>query len=448
MPVALTALRSVVLGLALIELPPVPCRTLLDITSREVEINCRAWRHWTKSTLYSFTVREVAACDPGNPQKAVPAKTSRSYSDMFELAAECVESLLPIVCFQPGGYGGAGIPAIELLSQWRQLPDYLPLQQDGQHIEATQAAFMQWTVVGLQLPGPIVLALVVGVWPGVCFPYTERNHVGRGLLQHLQRVEAPAPQPWPWGDCDPAQRDVDPEICRKLCFCVAKHRGQLAANENNVALEDTVAGVEGMLHLAYQGIYVLSGEVDWAAPTKRGPYQIITLLRFFWLSHMLRSADSLRDAVVKAIDAIWPRAFAERVKSMLESEGKRIPTGPTLHRMRFIIDAGYMLWFRDHIATSSDEWRCYMLADASPKNGREWLLAEMCYYSLPMLSNAVRAADSIVIARGSQSVRPLGHCWRKSASTRISSWRPTSTICSLRWALAHASPTSFTRWPV
>ena len=167
---------------------------------------------------------------------------------------------------------------------------------------------------------------------------------------------------------------MDPAGLRMLMYTVSKYahaNGVLDLPGPRIILEGLLSQVRGLSDY-------FSGDLRFCKAGKRGAFYIESMIEFFRFSGLLKSSQHLEESLRRSLDVLLPASTAARLKCALGQGVARIPSASTLSRFRFAIDAGYMLWFRSYVQTlmAAGGIAVYMLADASPVAGREWLLAE------------------------------------------------------------------------
>ena len=119
-------------------------------------------------------------------------------------------------------------------------------------------------------------------------------------------------------------------------------------------------------------------------PNKRqAAYNLEGLIQSFRLADGLKNDHQLRPAIEAAGRLIGlPENFAETV---------RLPGASTLRRHRLTLDVCLMRLWANWIAdlVLENDYVCYLLADSSPRLGREWLLSELYIFRSKDLINFV-----------------------------------------------------------
>lgn len=161
-------------------------------------------------------------------------------------------------------------------------------------------------------------------------------------------------------------------------------------------LESTVEWLDSMVHVLSEGVgqhlhEKARGRASWRYTTK-------ALLQALFLSSKLRDASSLKSVILSAMQLVLPDLTGAVQEELAAAP---LPNKSTLSRARLICDVGYMLWHRrwltsrirgltplrpaaagPDLAGASPEAlgltldAVFVMADASPLGGREWLLTE------------------------------------------------------------------------
>ena len=118
-------------------------------------------------------------------------------------------------------------------------------------------------------------------------------------------------------------------------------------------------------------------------------YNIASLLRFFFISGLLRNDTDLREVIELCISVALPKDVADSALAFLRGltgSDFRVPSAATISRTRFRVDTAWMILFREQLQKMLNDGgvRLYVQTDATAQAGRQYQIT---------LINIVRAGE-------------------------------------------------------
>ena len=129
-------------------------------------------------------------------------------------------------------------------------------------------------------------------------------------------------------------------------------------------------------------------------------YSIKHLLQAMLMTSRLRSSAYLQEVIQRAVDMVCTAEVAADIKRELTSGTLAVPSAATLSRHQQTLLAGFLLHQRrSGVPVADPESIRYLLVDASPQGGREWLLVAVSSIPHAELQKALQAVE---VLHGSQ----------------------------------------------
>ena len=294
-------------------------------------------------------------------------------------------------------YNGRRISARELLQTWQVI--------DGLRTKGLEI----WSLSCLQLPHPLPHLLGHGLWSCVAFRFSgattsrrARGYLGLGKAgeaeaQRDQAVEAQPEAMWSASYMfaeaakllrDPLLQDVDDSL------------------DNVAGKQAVIAWLGRMADHASHGQRQLMHALSHRGGRGGAVWQSQALVQCILLCDLFRSDAALRDALGLAVRLLLP-GDSDLIKS-ITTGSYALPSKSVVSRYRLNLDVAYMRvvsqYFQKVLDTGS-QMAIYLLADSSPRAGKDWLLAEMFVAKLADLHALADAQDQIINLAAEQKRR-------------------------------------------
>lgn len=276
----------------------------------------------------------------------------------------------------------------------------LPGWRDA-HLSITAGKFDRVSAVGLCLPHALLVLVMQQAWTPLCIGgrfLTSTKE--RKLVRHVtgqRRFVIPAPD----GAAEMSRISLEPHMFERAAALLRGEQPVVVEDEEDIGYigpKDVLAWLDTMASQTRHGL-------DHLAQASRGynlrlgarnavrAFKIEALITSLLLAQVLKNDAMLAQAVEHSgvLLGMRPRWLGE--------DASRVPSKSTLSTHKFTLDCGYAVLVRSWLRELLDSGRRFfliMLADSSPRAGREWLLMEYYLVFEDMVDSFIEAMRELI----------------------------------------------------